>query len=81
MTAVSAAAERNDRRAMLVAMQTRIADAVDDPETPPRDLAALTRRLMEIAKEIEAIDVQRGEEKKGIGAAVQTPDESFDGKV
>lgn len=54
--AVSTAANGGTPRELLVAMRDRIAQAVDDPDTSARDLAALTRRLMEIAKEIEAID-------------------------
>ena len=39
-----------------MAVRFRVAMAVEDPATPARDLAALTRRLLEIAKEIESID-------------------------
>lgn len=53
---VSQAAEDNDRRGELVAMRARLARAIDDPETPPRDLASLTRRQLEIGREIETID-------------------------
>lgn len=52
------AAEANDTRAMLVASRHRIAVAVEDPNTPARDLAALTKRLMETAREIAAIDAR-----------------------
>lgn len=70
-----AAAEAGDYRALLVAMRTRIARDVDDPNTPARDLAALTRRLREIAKEIEAIDAH--EEVDEVGAAAAVPDEEW----
>lgn len=53
---VVASAEAGDHRALLIAMRSRLARAVDDPKTAPRDLAALTRRLMEVAKEIAALD-------------------------
>ena len=59
---VSQAAATGEHRALLVAMRERIAMAVSDPDCPPRDLAALTRRLQEIAKEIAAIDLQAAEE-------------------
>lgn len=59
---VTAAADAGDRRDLLVAMRERVATAVEDPNTAARDLAALTRRLMEIAKDIEAIDVKDAEE-------------------
>ena len=60
------AAKSGDHRALLVAMRDRIATAVQDPECPPRDLAALTRRLNEIAKDIRALDAavqQEADEK------------------
>ena len=59
---VAAAAATGDHRALLVAMRERIARTVSDPECPPRDLAALTRRLQDIAKEIESIDLRAKEE-------------------
>ena len=59
---VSEAASGGDHRELLVAMRERIAKAVSDLSCPARDLAALTRRLQEIAKEIEAIDRQRKQE-------------------
>jgi hypothetical protein len=71
---VTKAAADGDRRDLLVAMRARVATAVEDPNTPARDLAALTRRLMEIAKDIEAMDAR--EKEDGPGAVV--PDESFD---
>jgi hypothetical protein len=46
-------------------MRDRIATAVSSPECPPRDLAALTRRLQEIAKEIAAIDRRAEQESNG----------------
>lgn len=59
---VAQAAASGDHRSLLVAMRERIAQTVSDPECPPRDLAALTRRLQDIAKEIEAIDLRAKEE-------------------
>jgi hypothetical protein len=59
---VAQAAASGDHRALLVAMRERIAQTVSDPDCPPRDLAALTRRLQDIAKEIEGIDVRAKEE-------------------
>jgi hypothetical protein len=72
---VSEAAATGDHRALLVAMRERIARAVSDPDCPPRDLAALTRRLQDVAKEIEAIDLRTKEEAT---AGVDAPDEVWD---
>ncbi|QNJ58229.1 hypothetical protein SEA_ELLIE_4 [Mycobacterium phage Ellie] len=68
---------KHDRRDLLQRMHERVEEAVFNPETPPRDLAALTRRLMEIAKEIETIDLQR--EQSGEGKPEAPADEPFDG--
>ncbi|UXA20666.1 hypothetical protein KXD98_08025 [Mycobacterium sp. SMC-4] len=58
---VTTAARSGSHRELLVAMRERIATTVSDPGCPPRDLAALTRRLQDIAKEIESID-SRGDD-------------------
>lgn len=72
---VQAAAESNDQRKLLVAMRARIADAVGDPNTPARDLAALTRRLLEIAKDLKALDA--AEDGDDVSRAAATPDEAW----
>ena len=59
---VAEAASSGDHRALLVAMRDRVAVAVQNPECPPRDLAALTRRLADIAKEIKALDLAAKQE-------------------
>lgn len=71
---VSEAAETGTTRELLVATRTRIAKAVEDPNTPARDLAALTKRLFEVVRDIEAIDA-RDEET---GPAGDVPDAKFD---
>lgn len=69
------AASQGKRRELIVAMQTRVAKAVDDPLTPPRDLAALTRRLLELSRELESIDLEEQDEERGDG---HVEDEAFD---
>lgn len=71
---VTEAADKGTTRELLVAMRARIAKAVEDPNTPPRDLAALTKRLVEVQRDIEAIDARELEE--GAGGVVE--DEAFD---
>jgi hypothetical protein len=72
---VAKAAESGDRLSLLVSMRDRIAQAVSDPNCPPRDLASLTRRLQDIAKEIDML----GMSGSGVGSVVaQTDDEYFD---
>jgi hypothetical protein len=73
---ITQAAARGTVRDQLVALRDRVAKTVEDPNCPPRDLAALTRRLMEITKEIDAIDVRDAEDSGGAGAA--TPDDEWE---
>ena len=54
MSIVEAAASDN-RLQLLLAMRTRIATSMDDPDCPQRDLSSLSRRLLDIAKEIDEI--------------------------
>ena len=59
---VTEAADSGTTRELLVAMRARIAKAVEDPNTPARDLAALTKRLVEVVRDIEAIDARTDED-------------------
>jgi hypothetical protein len=70
------AAEQGSRIEELRAMRRRIARAMDDPNTPARDLAALSRRQLEIGKEIEAIVISEDEDHSVVA---QTDDEAWDG--
>lgn len=72
---VAQAAASGDHRSLLVAMRERIATTVSNSDCPPRDLAALTRRLQDISKEIEAIDLRAREE--GADAADVAEDEDW----
>jgi len=45
-----------DHLALLKKMRLRISKSVFDDDTPPRDLAALTRRLQDIAREIDTLE-------------------------
>jgi hypothetical protein len=74
---VAEAAATGSHRDLLVAMRERIAKTVSDPGCPPRDLAALTRRLQDIAKEIESIDLRARQESKEAGDG-DAPDETWD---
>lgn len=72
---VTQAASNGTTRELLVAMRDRTAKAVEDPNTAARDLAALTKRLMEIVRDIEAIDARQREEG---GDAPEVEDGTFD---
>lgn len=75
-TTILEAAEQGSRIEELRAMRRRIARAMDDPNTPARDLAALSRRQLEIGKEIEAIVVAEDEDHSVV---VNASDEAWDG--
>ena len=53
-----AEAAKLGQRDLLVSMRDRIAEAVSDPKCPPRDLASLTKRLQDIARDIAVLDAQ-----------------------
>lgn len=62
---ITQAAASGTTRELLVATRDRIAVAVENPNTPARDLAALTKRLMETVREIESIDARERETDDG----------------
>jgi hypothetical protein len=70
------AAEAGSRIEELRAMRRRLARAMDDPNTPARDLAALSRRQLEIGREIEAIVIAEDEDHSVV---VNADDEVWDG--
>ena len=70
------AAESGSRLDELKAMRRRIARAMDDPNTLARDLAALSRRQIEIGRDIEAIVVAEDEDHSVV---VNADDEPWDG--
>jgi hypothetical protein len=74
LSVLEAVAE-GEQRDQLVAMRTRIARAIDDPNIRGADLAALSRRLLEIGKEIEVIDTRVEEE--AAESADATPDDRW----
>lgn len=71
---ITQAADSGTTRELLVAMRTRIAKAVESENTPARDLAALTKRLVEVVRDIEAIDARENESADSGPVA----DEDFD---
>jgi hypothetical protein len=73
-TIVEAAGE-GTARDLLVAMRNRIAKTLDEPNCPARDQASLSKRLLEIRKEIEAIDALAEQEAAESGPS---GDEAFD---
>ena len=54
---VAEAAKKGTQRELLVAMRDRIADTLTR-DCQPRDMAALTKRLQDIVRDIEAIDAR-----------------------
>ena len=73
---VLAAAQDGSRLEELRAMRVVIAKRLDDLNTPARDLAALSRRQLEIGREIEAIVIAEDEDHSVV---VNADDEAWDG--
>lgn len=63
-TSVAEAAVVGDELGMLRFTRKRIATAIDCERTPARDLAALSKRLMEVQQQISEIE-ERDREKGG----------------
>ena len=78
LTVIEAAA-LNDHREMLVALRARIARSVEASWTDPVALAALTRQMVFISKELSVLDARA--EDDAVGEAARTPDEAWDGAV
>ena len=74
------ATEHGDSRDVMAAMRKRLAASIDDPSTPARDLAALSRRLLEVDKTIREIDLAR-EERERQTATEATEDEDGLGDI
>lgn len=66
----------NAYRSLLKRTLLRLEAAVFDEGTPPRDLTSLTRRLLEVSREIERLESENG----GANAptATEVEDEPFD---
>jgi hypothetical protein len=62
---VAQAAKSGTPRELLVAMRDRIAETVSQSGCAARDLASLTKRLQDIAHDIDAIDA-RGDEDSAL---------------
>jgi len=67
-------AAAQSQRDLLVALRDKIAGEIDRG-VPARDLASLSRRLLEIAEQIEALDAEC--EVDDVSDAATTPDESW----
>ena len=72
---IAEAASGGTTREVLVASRDRIARALDDPNIAARDLASNSNRLMEIIREIEAIDARAVEDGD---ASDEVEDGAFD---
>ena len=71
-----AVAAASSRRALLEALRDKIASDID-VGVHPRELASLSKRLLDIARELD--DVAAAEDGDTISAAAVTPDEQWGG--
>lgn len=72
---ITEASEAGDRLGILRCLQDTIAREIE-AGIPPRDLAALSRRLMEIAKEVDELEAVEADTEDA--AHGQHGDEAFD---
>lgn len=75
---VTQAAANGTELELLQAVRAVVAEKVQHPNTPPRDLAALTKRLMDITREINALVEAEKQEAEERG---EVPDSDFDAEA
>ncbi|MCR2051438.1 hypothetical protein NSA19_00920 [Actinomyces bowdenii] len=78
--AISNAVAHGTSKDVLLALRRRLAQSLDDAATPPRDLAALSRRLLEVDEQIRTIELAE-QEKARQEEAETTEDEEGLGDV
>jgi hypothetical protein len=76
---VTEAAALNDHRQLLVALRDRLAQSVASTSVNPVALAALSRQMVLISKELAVLEAR--EDGDPVGDAARTPDEAWDGAV
>jgi hypothetical protein len=72
---VTQAAKADSHRDLLVALRDRLAQTVENPNTNPVALAALSRQISLISKELSIMDTTSGEDVIAVAAA--TADEPW----
>jgi hypothetical protein len=72
---VTEAAGSGSKLEFLIAMRDRIARTVDKPDCPPRELAALTKRLQDLSNDIEALEAALAGSRR---TAAQQPNDNAD---
>lgn len=72
---VSQAAATGTYEEQLIAARELVAQKMEDPKCHPRDVAPLSRRYVELSKELDAIAIAKTE-SGGAGAA--TPDDEWE---
>ena len=72
---VTQAAKSDNHRDPLAALRDRIAGTIENPNCNPVALAALSRQLVLISKELSVLDTVSGEDAVTVAAA--TPDEGW----
>ena len=73
---ITEAARAGDRLAELRALRLILANACGNPGTPARDLASLSRRLIEVGQQVEELEAL--ERQGGEDGEQPAPDEAFD---
>jgi hypothetical protein len=72
---VTQAAKGDSHRELLAALRSRLAAAIESPSCPAVAVAALSRQLTLISKELSIMDTTSGED--AVTVAARTPDEGW----
>jgi len=76
---VAEAAAQGTHRELLMALQARIAQSIQATNVPAVALAALSRQLVLISKELSVLDAADGDSVDAVAEAARIPDEAWDG--
>ena len=71
------AAEAGDRLAELKAMRVQLAEVLSSGDVAPRDLAALTKRLADMGREVQELEDQQAAALEAKAKAAATADKRF----
>lgn len=63
---VTSAAQNGTQEDLLIALRDRIAKSIDDPATPARDLTSLSKRILDVNKELSLIQSAKKEEQEAL---------------
>lgn len=76
---VTRAAKSGNKVLLLETLRDRLAKQVQDPDCPPRDLASLSKRLLEVCDELDKARAAKAKEADELDEDAE--DEAWDGNI